>query len=67
MDVIDSICATTRLMAKSLFEMTHAGIRAKGGWVVGVLKWVWMRGPVVENCVPLSIIPNGWPAPSSTI
>ncbi|TMS18621.1 Gamma-aminobutyric acid type B receptor subunit 1 [Larimichthys crocea] len=29
-NVRDSICVTTRLMAKSLFEIAHAGVRAKG-------------------------------------
>lgn len=52
----DSMCVIARLIAMSLFEIAHVSIRAKSGWVVVVVEWVWR--PSLENF--LSIISNGW-------
>lgn len=64
LDVNRFTCVTTRLMTKTVFEIAHVGIKAEGVEVTVVLVWVWIKGLIWKNRIPLSMIPNGWPANS---
>lgn len=64
--MLDSLCVTTRIIAKSLFEIARVGIKAGGGWAGGGAGVGMDEGPNFENVVLLSIIPNGWPALSTS-
>lgn len=64
LDVNTITCVTKRLMTRTGFEIAHVGIKAEGVEVRVVLVWVWIKGLIWKNRIPLSMFPNGWLANS---